>query len=151
MTDPDDIEQLAAIEHCSWSGWTTYSLDRQEKEIRESYGKRRRGERSNRDRAAKEAVEAFRALPSTKRWRRQAATPYAELPEEEKESDRVEARKKLAVYRPVRGVHAQHGRSEPGSGPDDPDCSCRATSKQTECADAGCGFCVAAEQMAAGD
>jgi hypothetical protein len=99
MSDPVDIEVLAAAEHESWAGWATYMLDRQEREIRESYGKRRRGERSARDRAAEAAVEAFRALPGNKRWRRQAVTPYAELSEKEKESDRDVVRKKLGIYR----------------------------------------------------
>lgn len=146
MSDPFDIENMAAAEHESWSGWATRMLDQQEREIREFYGNRRRGERSNRDRAAQAAVEEFRALPSTKRWRRQATTPYAELSEKEKESDRVEARKKLKVYRPMRGVHAKHGRGQPESGPDDHDCPCRGTPQQLACADAGCGFCVSAEQ-----
>lgn len=97
--DPSDIEALAAAEHESWSGWSNHMLDRLEREIRESYGKRRRGERSNRDRAAQEAVDEFRALPGVQRWRRQASTPYDQLPMKERESDRVEARKKLKVYR----------------------------------------------------
>ena len=47
-----------------------------------------------------EVVGLFLGLPSVKRYLRQAATPYAELSEEEKESDRIEARKRLKLYRP---------------------------------------------------
>jgi hypothetical protein len=39
-------------------------------------------------------------LACIRRWRRQMATPYGELSEKEKESDRIEVRKKLKVYRP---------------------------------------------------
>jgi hypothetical protein len=93
IVDPSDMEALAAAEHESWSGWATYSLDRQEREIRESYG-------PDREQAIENAVRAFRVLASTQRWRRQAATPYEDLPEKEKESDRAEVRMKLNVYRP---------------------------------------------------
>ena len=46
-------------------------------------------------------------------------------------------------------THALHGRGTAEGGPDDPACGCTGTSKQTQCADAGCGFCVAAEQRPA--
>lgn len=38
--------------------------------------------------------------------------------------------------------HADHGRGSPESGPEDPDCPCRATALQAACAKEGCGFCV---------
>lgn len=84
MSDPDDIEALAAVEHASWSGWATYMLDRMEAEM---------------DEVDSEAVRVLRSSEGVKRWRRQAATLYTDLPDGEKESDRIEARKKLAVYR----------------------------------------------------
>lgn len=37
--------------------------------------------------------------------------------------------------------HATHGRGQPETGPDDPDCPCRGTGLQRRCAQAGCGFC----------
>lgn len=37
--------------------------------------------------------------------------------------------------------HLGHGNGDEESGPDDPDCPCRATDKQKECALSGCGFC----------
>lgn len=40
--------------------------------------------------------------------------------------------------------HASHGRGTADDGPEDPDCPCRGTSEQEECAKAGCGFCSAA-------
>jgi hypothetical protein len=40
--------------------------------------------------------------------------------------------------------HAEHGLGSAEDGPDDSDCGCRDTEKQTECANAGCGFCRAA-------
>jgi len=93
-----DLEFLAAAEHESWSGWTKWMLRQIEKEIQESYGQRKRGERSNRDRAAKAAVDSFNALPCVLRWKRQMITPYLDLSEKEKESDRKEAREKIKVY-----------------------------------------------------
>lgn len=41
--------------------------------------------------------------------------------------------------------HSEHGRSSDGDGPDDPDCPCRETEKEAECASRGCGFCRAAQ------
>lgn len=38
------------------------------------------------------------------------------------------------------GPHDDHGRGDE-NGPDHPDCPCRATPRETECAQAGCGFC----------
>lgn len=40
--------------------------------------------------------------------------------------------------------HEQHGRGDE-DGPYDPDCKCRGTENQKECAAAGCGFCKSAE------
>jgi hypothetical protein len=141
MSDQNNIEALAAVEHESWSGWWIYQRDRQRRELAEferSYNATRFATRTG-------LVDAFDSLDSTQRWNRQAATPYAELPEKEKESDRIEARKKLKVYQPQLGVHLLHGRGD-DAGPDDEDCPCRGTPTQTMCADMGCGFCVAAEQ-----
>ena len=39
--------------------------------------------------------------------------------------------------------HSEHGRGD-DSGPFDPDCICRESSLESECALAGCGFCKAA-------
>lgn len=61
------IERLAAVAHESWRGWMEWQ------------------------------ASPDRTLEDVRRWRRQAKTPYADLPEPEKESDRVEARKYLAV------------------------------------------------------
>ena len=41
--------------------------------------------------------------------------------------------------------HSDHGRGTEDDGPDEPDCACCATDKQAVCAEAGCGFCRAAE------
>lgn len=62
---PETIERLAEIAHESWAGWMRWQW----------------------------APE--RTPEDLERWRRQAATPYADLSEREKESDRVEARKYL--------------------------------------------------------
>jgi hypothetical protein len=37
------------------------------------------------------------------RWRRQMATPYKDLPDEEKESDRAEAQKIQSIIRAITG------------------------------------------------
>lgn len=66
------VEALAALAHEMWSGWTAWMMQKWDE--------------------AHDSGEPFQA-----RWRRQMATPYAELPEPEKESDRREARRILAV------------------------------------------------------
>jgi hypothetical protein len=66
------IEKLAALSHEQWAGWTRWMMD--------MWG------------AYHESGELYRS-----RWKRQMLTPYAELSEAEKESDRIEARKMLAV------------------------------------------------------
>ncbi len=43
--------------------------------------------------------------------------------------------------------HSDHGRDDTGNGPADPDCPCRATPNELECAETGCGFCRAAISM----
>lgn len=50
----------------------------------------------------------------------------------------------LRLVEAPRGPHHAHGRGTADAGPDDPDCPCRATPRQAECAAAGCGFCRAA-------
>jgi hypothetical protein len=90
MTDPHDIEALAAAEHKSWSGWMLYMLQRIEREMLE---------RAETDAELVDAFDRLNDLACVKRWVRQMNTPYADLPEKEKESDRKEAREKLEVYR----------------------------------------------------
>lgn len=66
-------ERLAAYAHDAWSRWMRYEF-----EVRES------------------ADEKF--FPSNEfRWERQMNTPYAELPEAERASDRAEADRILAI------------------------------------------------------
>lgn len=91
MIDPPDIEILAAAEHESWSGWMFYMMPKIEREMLD---------RAKSDQELVDAFAALNELPCVKRWVRQMNTPYAELPEAEKESDRREARKKFKVYRP---------------------------------------------------
>jgi hypothetical protein len=74
-------EQLAALAHEQWSGWMRYLFGRTW------------AERNN----AGEIGAVIIAKSDAERWMRQMETPYAELPEEEKESDRVEADKVLAL------------------------------------------------------
>jgi hypothetical protein len=75
LDDPELLEQLAALEHERWSGWDRY----------------RRGCALAYHPQTGEVMEA--------RWERQALTAYADLTEAERESDRIEARKTLAVIR----------------------------------------------------
>ncbi len=93
MNDPEDIEILAAAEHESWSGWMRWML----KEIKEDIGESwvRPGMKD-----ALNLLMSHQGIACFRRWKRQAETPYAGLSEKEKESDRIEARKKLKVYRP---------------------------------------------------
>jgi hypothetical protein len=77
-------EKLADLAHEQWSGWMRYMLP-----ILEPILKTRE------DHFPDEVPE--RAFASLVRWKRQLSTPYADLPENEKESDRVEADKVLAL------------------------------------------------------
>lgn len=72
VSNNEMVERLAALAHDSWTGWFIWMAEKW-------YETHASG-------------ELF-----VDRWRRQAATPYADLSEAEKESDRVEARKVLAL------------------------------------------------------
>ncbi len=82
------LEELAAQEHASWANWAQYELDTLEKQV-------------DHKTSAEDMFDAedFRNLPGVQRWRRQIKTPYAELSEREKESDRGIVRKKYDLYR----------------------------------------------------
>ena len=71
-------ERLAELCHDQWSGWMKYML--------------------HEDRGALLSTPAWVInTESFKRWSRQMNTPYAELSEKEKESDRNEADKFIAL------------------------------------------------------
>lgn len=75
---PIDLrEALAAHAHVAWSHWTAYFLD-----VLEPLLDPRDGEDRHPTRGAEAALDAVR------RWRRQIETPYADLTEAEKNSDR---------------------------------------------------------------
>ena len=57
----------------------------------------------------------------------------------------------LADHARLQAMHTNHGVGSEEGGPDDPDCSCRGTTHQTECANHGCGFCLAATKEARHD
>ena len=75
------VEALAAVAHEMWSGWMKYM-----------FGK------------CKILEDGWLGIPPdlVARWKRQMSTLYENLPEEEKESDRVEARSMLLALRKVR-------------------------------------------------
>ena len=79
MSDTDLMEQLAAIEHERWADWQRYlhSL------------------------CTKNDDGSLR-IPATSvaHWERQIATPYADLSEREKESDRDQVRRYWKLIRP---------------------------------------------------
>ena len=74
-------EELAALCHEQWSGWMKYLIGR----CRES--------------GVNDGVFSGLVIPewAVERWTRQMNTPYAELSEAEKDSDRAEADKFLAI------------------------------------------------------
>lgn len=80
MTKLDDREKLAAYAHMAWSGWMIYLFS---KSVHNADG----------------SVTIPPLL--VERWKRQMNTRYRDLPETEKESDRSEADKMLAI---VNGV-----------------------------------------------
>lgn len=68
------VEALAALSHDQWAGWTRWMLDCLKSPDREAH---------------------------IARWERQIQTPYANLSEAEKESDRKEARRMVKVFTEV--------------------------------------------------
>lgn len=84
----DKREALAALEHDQWAHWTGHMLDVLEPLL--AYG---RGvtEVFYADVDAK----AIKSLEALQRWERQIQTPYADLTEKEKDSDREWADKVL--------------------------------------------------------
>jgi len=75
----DLVERLAAIEHDRWSRW----------------------QRHLHSRCASQDKNGTLLIPAqlVSRWERQLATSYAELSEEEKESDREQVRKYLPLIK----------------------------------------------------
>jgi len=71
-------EQLAALAHEQWTGWMTYLFE------------------TARDGKNDDGTLTLPAW-AVERWERQMATPYANLPEDEKESDRAEANRVLKL------------------------------------------------------
>ncbi len=71
-------EELAAYAHAAWSGWMHYMF----------------GKGTHND-------DGTWTLPdwAVERWKRQASTEYADLPESEKESDRKEADRMMNLVR----------------------------------------------------
>lgn len=80
-TNNDLREALAAYAHEAWGKWMEYLFSKCERDI---YGK---------------VVIPDWAI---KRWTRQMVTRYAELPDDEKKSDRAEADKMLAIVEQLR-------------------------------------------------
>lgn len=81
-------EALAALAHEQWSAWMRYQFRRQ-------------------------LVGGVMTRDDSTRWRRQMTTPYAELPESEKESDRKEADRVLAlVVARLQSLEAENARLE---------------------------------------
>lgn len=78
LESPELMERLAAIEHERWSGWMRHLFN----ECEEHSG-----------------TVNLTIIPgwAVERWKRQMNTPYADLSEQEKESDRREVRKTLAA------------------------------------------------------
>jgi hypothetical protein len=86
-------EQVAALEHEQWAHWTRYML----KELKPLLNLACRFDLLLTVETLSEADAIDRALGALQRWKRQIETPYAELTEREKESDREWADKVLAV------------------------------------------------------
>lgn len=79
--DADTIEGMAAIEHERWAGWMRYLFSKCGSVWHKDGG-----------------TTGEQAIPlwAVENWTRQMNTPYADLTEKEKESDRVEVRKTIA-------------------------------------------------------
>ena len=82
-------EALAALEHEQWAHWTRYMLGVLVEPLGMGLNEARvKGIETKGMAKAREALE---------RWRRQIETPYAELTEDEKDSDREWAQKVMAL------------------------------------------------------
>jgi len=79
-------EALAALEHDQWAHWTKYMLDTLEPLVVATTTQGR-------------GVAVQAALESIERWRRQIDTPYADLSESEKDSDREWADKVMTLLK----------------------------------------------------
>jgi hypothetical protein len=78
MSESELIEKLSEAEHRSWSYWMTYLFSTCE---------------------IQEDGSAVIPAPLVERWHRQLATPYSELTEREKQSDRDEVIKILPIIK----------------------------------------------------
>jgi hypothetical protein len=76
VSDVDLVERLAALEHERWSGWMRYLFTK-------GY--------------CRDDGAFVMNAESVHWWTHLAETPYADLTEESKESDRAEVRKTLAL------------------------------------------------------
>ena len=75
-------EKLASYAHHAWSGWMDYLF-----------------------RKCQDNTDGSVNMPAwaVERWKRQVATPYDKLSEEEKESDRKEADMMIAIFEEEKG------------------------------------------------
>jgi hypothetical protein len=80
----DQVEELAAYAHEAWSGWQRYLFGKCWTATHDDF---------------RRPMPGSVVIPPelAERWERQMSTPYSELPEKEKESDREEARKILKI------------------------------------------------------
>jgi len=101
----EGIEALAACEHESWSKWTRWMID----QLRKGMYKRA-GEFMQFNEIMEHGFE-----PTIARWERQMVTPYSELSEKEKESDREVVREKARIYLDAL-VHMGEAPRLPGKG-----------------------------------
>lgn len=84
--DEELREELAALAHDQWSGWMKYLFE-----------KCRPGRSKLGNWGLVKNGTMIIPTESVERWQRQMNTPYAELSEAEKESDRQEADRVLAL------------------------------------------------------
>ena len=77
------IDALADLSHQQWSGWWLYAFSKG---------------------TVNDQGELIFPAWAVARWTRQMKTPYADLSEDEKKSDRVEAEKIITLLRRLRNV-----------------------------------------------
>lgn len=78
MNEQELIEQLADKEHASWARWMNYLFSKCE---------------------INDLGQAVIPAPLVERWHRQLATPYSDLTEQEKQSDRDEVAHIVPIIR----------------------------------------------------